>query len=86
MTGAELRDIRNRLGFTVAEAAVMFGCDERTIKRWQAGHTPVPESVALALRALLYIDQHEVALPLRSSWRDIVPGLPSTDRRWIVRP
>src|SRR3954454_22048615 len=52
MTGAEFRKIRvDRLGFTVAEAAVMFGCDERTVKRWQADTVRIPGSVALALTA-----------------------------------
>src|SRR4051812_527239 len=50
MTGAEFRKIRiDRLCFTVAEAAVMFGCDERTVKRWQADEVRIPGSVALAL-------------------------------------
>ena len=83
MTGAEFREIRvNRLCFTVAEAAVMFGCDERTVKRWQADEVHIPESVALALTALLFINDNEMALPLYSSWRDIVPALPfGSDRR-----
>ena len=86
MTGAEFREIReNRLCFTVAEAAVMFGCDERTIKRWQADDVRIPGSVALALTALLFINDNEMVLPLYSSWREIVHGLPSTDRRWIAR-
>ena len=84
MTGSEFRHIRiNRLGFTVAEGAAMFGCDERTIQRWQAGEVRIPGSVELALTLLLFIEQNEMALPLTSSWRDLVPGLAgSADRRW----
>ena len=83
MTPAEFTDIRrSRLGFTLAEAAVMFGCDVRTVKRWAAGQVGIPGSVALALRLLVFIDQNEMALPLTSSWRDVVPGLPyDSDRR-----
>ena len=53
--------------FTVAEAAVMFGCDERTVKRWQADEVRIPGSVALALTALLFIHKNEMVLPLTSS-------------------
>ena len=85
MTGAEFRKIRvDQLAFTVAEAAVMFGCDERTVKRWQADEVRIPGSVALALTALLFINENEMALPLMSLWRDIVPGLPvGSDRRFL---
>ena len=55
------------------------------MKRWQADEVRIPGSVALALTALLFIDQNEMALPLTSSWRDIVPGLPfGSDRRSVV--
>ena len=87
MAGAEFRAAREKLGLTVAEAAVMFGCDERTVKRWQADEVRIPGSVALALTALLFIDENEMALPLRSSWRDIVPGLRlESDRRQLAEP
>jgi hypothetical protein len=73
--------------FTVAEAAVMFGCDERTVKRWQADEVRIPGSVALALTALHFIHENEMGLPLTSSWRGIVPGLPwGSDRRPIAWP
>ena len=73
---------RNRLGFTLAEAAVMFSCDVRTVKRWAAGEVRIPGSAALALRLLAFIDQNEMMLPITSSWRDVVPGLPyDSDRR-----
>jgi len=83
MTPAEFTDIRrHQLGFTLAEAAVMFSCDVRTVKRWAAGEVRIPGGVALALRLLVFIDQNEMALPLTSSWRDVVPGLPyDSDRR-----
>jgi hypothetical protein len=83
MTPAEFTDIRrNRLSFTLAEAAVMFGCDVRTVKRWAAGQVRIPGSAALALRLLVFIDQNEMAVPLTSSWRDVVPALPyDSDRR-----
>ena len=78
MTAADFRDIRlYRLGFTIAGAARMFECDERTVKRWLSGEVRIPGSVALVLRLLRLVATNpscSQALGV-THWRDLVPAL-----------
>jgi DNA-binding transcriptional regulator YiaG len=90
VTATEFRDIRlYRLGFTIAEAARMFECDERTMKRWRSGEVRIPSSVALVLRLLRLVATNpscRQALGV-TSWRDLVPALSySADHRRALAP
>jgi DNA-binding transcriptional regulator YiaG len=90
VTAAEFRDIRlNRLGFTIAEAARMFECDERTVKRWLSGEVRIPGSVALVLRLLRLVAtnpscRHALGI---THWRDLLPALSyNADHRRSLAP
>lgn len=53
MNATDLQALRRLLFFNVPEAAAMIsGTSERAWKHWEAGARPVPDDVALALRAL----------------------------------
>ena len=52
MTAAEFRCLRDLLGLTTAWLAARLGVAERTVKRWDHGHAPVPAGVAEAVEQL----------------------------------
>lgn len=52
MTPTDLRTIRTALGITQAQLAEMCDVDVRTVKRWEAGASPVPRLVAMMLERL----------------------------------
>lgn len=49
MTPSQLRGILKKLGFTAREAAARLGVDERTVRRWLAGDSPIPTAAAVLL-------------------------------------
>lgn len=53
MTPAEYRAALNALGLSQGRAALLFGVDPRTSRRWALGEAAVPRMVALVLRLML---------------------------------
>lgn len=45
MTDAELRVVREHLGLAAEDVALLLGVALRTVRRWEAGDSPVPEGV-----------------------------------------
>jgi plasmid maintenance system antidote protein VapI len=50
MTALQLRRLLRRLDLTQVEAARRLGVDPRTMRRWVAGDSRIPEAVAIVLR------------------------------------
>jgi hypothetical protein len=53
MTPADLRATAAALGLSGRGLARALGVNERTYRRWYAGTTPIPHTVALACEALI---------------------------------
>lgn len=53
MTPKQYADAIERLGFSQRAAGAFLGVDERQSRRWVAGDSAVPESVAKLLRTLI---------------------------------
>lgn len=53
MTPDEIKQLRQRLGWTQLQLAVEIGVDPMTVSRWERGKQPSK----LALRALLQLQQ-----------------------------
>lgn len=49
MTGAELRQTRQAMGFSLNAFAEHLGYNERTIRRWERGEWEIPKIVVLYL-------------------------------------
>ncbi len=67
MTAAEFRVVREYLGLTTRWLADRLGVQERTVQRWEAGASPIPDGVRLAIEQLeadtaQYVDQAVQAL------------------------
>ncbi len=59
MNGDEARAVRRGMGMSARELGELVGVDESSIYRWEKrGAGRVPRMYALALRALLYEQQH----------------------------
>lgn len=54
MTGADLRERRERLGLSQSALASKLGTTQNTVSRWELGTLPMerPQMLDLALRAL----------------------------------
>ena len=52
MTPAAFRDLMSDLGFTTGDVAVLMGVTRRTPQLWLSGHSPIPQSVSILLRAI----------------------------------
>lgn len=52
MTAAAFRVAREHLGLTTAWTAQHMGVQERTVHRWEAGVSPVPEGVRIEMEIL----------------------------------
>lgn len=52
MTANEFRSARTRLGLSQAGLGALMRCDERTVRRWEAGDREVPGPVEVLLQAL----------------------------------
>ena len=53
MTAAELIKLRQRLGWSQAEAARQLGCSARSIVNWEQAGSKIPKSIALAAAAVV---------------------------------
>jgi transcriptional regulator with XRE-family HTH domain len=52
MTAAELIKLRERFGWSQAEAARQLGCSLSSIHNWEKGVNKIPDSIALAAAAV----------------------------------
>ena len=52
MSPTTLKEMMDHLGFTTSDVAVLMGVTRRTPQLWLSGHSPVPQSVAILLRAI----------------------------------
>jgi hypothetical protein len=52
MTGSQLRKLLDELGWTQLGAARTLEVDGRTIRRWIADETAIPQSAAVLLRLI----------------------------------
>ena len=52
MKGTELRETLNSLGLTQAEAARLFGFEQRSSRRWVSGKRDVPYFLVIMLRMM----------------------------------
>lgn len=59
MTAVQFQEAIASLDLTQVGAAMLFGVNARTARRWAAGDQPIPKAVALALRLLI---RHKVSL------------------------
>jgi transcriptional regulator with XRE-family HTH domain len=51
LSGKQLRAALERLNITQTEAAKRLGVTARTVRRWVAGDTRIPEAVAIVVRS-----------------------------------
>ena len=51
MTGPELRELMSSLDMSQGDMAWLCGVDERTVRYWVSGQSPVPQAVALLILA-----------------------------------
>jgi hypothetical protein len=58
MTKEQYREAIARLGLTQVAAGEFLIGNPRTSRRWAAGHSPVPRSVAMLLRLMI---KHELS-------------------------
>jgi len=65
MTPAEFDTRRRYLGLSVDEAAALCGVQDRTIRRWQSGASPIPADAPAALDRLEYAMTNSVASVVR---------------------
>jgi hypothetical protein len=52
LTPAAFRQLTKDLGFTTGDVAVLMGVTRRTPQLWLSGHSPIPQSVSILLRAI----------------------------------
>lgn len=55
MTPTQLRTTLTRLGLNQVQAGRLLGLDQtgRTMRRWAAGHSEIPESAAILLKLMV---------------------------------
>ena len=58
MSPQQFRRVLRRLRLSQMEAARRLGVNERTVRRWVAGDSRIPESVALLLHTWLRTGPH----------------------------
>lgn len=54
MNGDDLKDWRERLKLSKAEASRLLGCSRRAFGEWEAGRNRIPEYISLACAAVAY--------------------------------
>jgi hypothetical protein len=59
MTGEQFQTHLRRLDLLFKEAAELFECNERTVRRWAHDELPVPTAVGLLLPRLLNVEMKE---------------------------
>ena len=52
MTPTAFKELINDLDFSTGDVAVLMGVTRRTPQLWLSGHSPIPQSVAILLRAI----------------------------------
>lgn len=52
MSDAELRTVREFLGLDQLHLATYLGVQDRTVRRWEAGTTPIPDGVRIEVERL----------------------------------
>jgi len=52
MTGAELKELRKRLGLSLAQAARQVEVTPRTFARWESGDQKIPDGALRLFRIL----------------------------------
>ena len=57
MTPEEFKSLRQQLGLNQTELAREWGVTDRAVRRWEAGHSPVPPIAAYCLRMLAGLKQ-----------------------------
>lgn len=62
ITGSELRVLRQNCGLTQKDVAEYIDCGLRSVKRWEAGKSRIPQRVFDRLFDLLTIEQHNSAV------------------------
>ncbi|MEO6701748.1 MAG: DUF1870 family protein [Jatrophihabitantaceae bacterium] len=74
MTDAELRVVRDFLGLTGAWLANHLGVEARTVRRWEAGISPIPDAVRVEMGRLeeLAAASVELAIQQLNDARDAV--------------
>ena len=75
-TGPDIRHLRQRLGWSLAEMARQMGCGTELLKKWEAGDT-TPDSDAL--NQLRYLRNHV------ESYNEQISQKPIAEREMDVR-
>ena len=92
MTGGEFRMVREHLGLTAEWVAQRLGVHLRTVRRWEHGHSPIPDGVREQMEAweddaaravTRYVDAlMDAPEPAVVLARDDEGGLPEWPARW----
>lgn len=53
MTREELKDVMSNLSLNSADVAMIVGVTRRGVQLWMSGDVPVPQNVAIFLRAIV---------------------------------
>ena len=53
MTPEEFRELRKRLGLNQTQLAAEWGTTARSVRRWEAGETPIQPVTAYCLRMMV---------------------------------
>ncbi len=56
MTGAELKELRRKLGLSLAQVSRQLEVSARTVARWEAGAQKIPEGAIKLLKLINKID------------------------------
>lgn len=61
MTPEEFKDLRTRLGLSQTRLAAEWGVTARSVRRWEAGDTPVSPIAAHSLRMIVAALPREIS-------------------------
>jgi len=84
MTDAEFRMVREALGLSGEWLASWLGVTLRTLRRWEAGHSPVPDGIRVEMETLeaTAVEQTEYLLQQLRDSADAVLTLPRETDTW----